>query len=530
MRRRWLYGASFLILLAAAAGGLLYASRGEPLSLKGCQIADRPPRIRPDYTGITVPPNMAPLNFIVEEPGTLYHVEVHSSRGEPVPVTSRGPKIGIPIRPWHRLLEANRGEPLCFDVYVRSESGEWRRFQTVTNTIAREEIDPYLVYRRMNSVFTMWQKVGLYQRRLETFEESVVVDSEMLDVGCVNCHAFLEGRPDRMLLHMRHAPEGYGSGMVLIEDGESAKVDMRTERSLGLAAFSSWHPSGRAIAFSMDRIAQFFHGSAAEVREVVDLDSDVAVYLLDSRTVTSTAAIAAPDALETWPAWDADGRYLYFCSAPVLWEDRYTAPPENCEKVRYDLKRISYDLSTGAWGEPETVLSAEQTGQSITQPRVSPDGRFLLFCMCDRSVFPSFRDSSDLYMLDLGTGKHRSLACNSPQAESWHCWSSNGRWIAFSSKRDDGMFIRAWFSYIDEDGRARKPFVLPQEDPAFYDSCIQLFQVPELARGPLPLAGERLASRMRSEPWLTVGGPVTGATPASAGESGTSRLPISGRE
>lgn len=366
----------------------------------------------------------------------------------------------------------------------------------------------------MNTMFTVWGPMSIRQRSLEDFGESVILDSRSLDGACLHCHTFHGRRPDPMIIQMRHTPEGYGGGMVLVQGGRVAKINTKTARSPRGAAFSSWHPSGRAIAFSINDFGQFFRGAALEVRGIVDFDSDLAVYLLDSQVVTSTAAIADPDVLESWPAWSPDGRYLYYCTAPLTWEGRQKIPPEGYEQVLYALKRISYDLESGAWGEPEDVLSPQETGLSITQPRISPDGRFLLFCMCDYGTWPTWRPDSDLYLMDLESGRYRRLECNSDRAESWHCWSSNGRWIAFSSKRDDGVLPRIYFSYIDEDGVAHKPFILPQKDPTFYDSFIQMHQIPELVSGPIPLKGEDIARRLRSDEWVGVGLPVTGATPA----------------
>jgi hypothetical protein len=138
------------------------------------------------------------------------------------------------------------------------------------------------------------------------------------------------------------------------------------------------------------------------------------------------------------------------------------------------------------------VVSAEQVGGSICQPRVSPDGRFVLFCLCRYGNFPIYK-SSDLWVVDLTTHETQRLEINSDQADSWHCWSSNGRWIVFSSKRLDGLFARPFFSYVDEQGRFHKPFLLPQEDPAYYDTCLQTFNVPELVQGPVTVKESDLA-------------------------------------
>jgi hypothetical protein len=155
--------------------------------------------------------------------------------------------------------------------------------------------------------------------------------------------------------------------------------------------------------------------------------------------------------------------------------------------------RVSYDIERDQWGDPEVMVSAQETGLSACQPKVSPDGRLVVFCLCKWGSFPVYQVSSDLYALDLNTRQYRRLDINSNQAESWHCWSSNGRWIVFSSKRLDGLFARPFFSYVDEQGRFYKPFLLPQQDPAFYESYLNTFNVPQLVRGPIVVTERELA-------------------------------------
>jgi hypothetical protein len=73
------------------------------------------------------------------------------------------------------------------------------------------------------------------------------------------------------------------------------------------------------------------------------------------------------------------------------------------------------------------------------------------------------------------------MALNSSATDSYHSWSSNGRWLAFSSKRTDGLTARLFFSYIDSEGNASKPFIMPQKDPGFYDRFLKSYNVPELS-------------------------------------------------
>jgi hypothetical protein len=155
--------------------------------------------------------------------------------------------------------------------------------------------------------------------------------------------------------------------------------------------------------------------------------------------------------------------------------------------------RIPYDCEKNAWGRLETVLSSKETKLSIAQPKISPDGRFLLCTMSEYGSFPVFHASADLYLLDLATGKWKKLELCSDRAEGYHSWSSDGRWIVFSSKRQDTQFTAPYFSRIDSAGNASKPFVLPQKNPNFYSTCLDVFNVPEFTTEPVRVSAQALA-------------------------------------
>jgi len=173
----------------------------------------------------------------------------------------------------------------------------------------------------------------------------------------------------------------------------------------------------------------------------------------------------------------------------------------------------------------ETVISAKETGKCILQPRISPDGRWLLFCMCDYGSFPVYQKSSDLYLIDLeaaqktGRYNYRRLQVNSEHSESWHSFSSNSRWIAFSSKRRSGEFTRSYLSYIDIDGRVHKAVLMPQKDPEFYDYYLMTFSVPELVINPVQVGAETIARTIRGSKEIPIEMPITMATPKAGDDS-----------
>jgi Tol biopolymer transport system component len=282
--------------------------------------------------------------------------------------------------------------------------------------------------------------------------------------------------------------------MVLVRDGRARRIDTRNGPNAP-AAYSSWHPNGKLVAFSRNSIVQMFHSAGVETREVIDRDSDLALYDVETGKSFTVPQISRPDWLETFPAWSPDGKYLYFCSARLLWTDKKDGALKEYDKIQYDLSRISYDAATGQWGQVETVVAASQFGKSISLPQISPDGRYVMFCGHPYGAFPIFQPGTDLYLLDLRSGKtspRRLDEIDSDRTDSYHTWSSNGRWVVFSSKREDGIFARLYMAHLGESGRFGKPFVLPQQDPDFYGRCLMTYNRPELIQEPVAVSAAEL--------------------------------------
>jgi hypothetical protein len=461
---------------------------------EGAQPVSRRPVLHPDHAETVIPPNIAPLSFVIEEPGVRFLARLAGEKGGAVDVSSRDGRIVWPARAWKQLIAQNRGAAVSVTITVQDKAGAYRRFDAVRIHVAQEEVDPYVVYRLIPPLDHYSVHMGIYERNLEGFSERPVIENQNFGVAgdaCMNCHSFRRNRPDRMTLHVRSRT--FGRLMVVIKDGVLQKVDTSASGfSKSPAAYQDWHPNGRHIAFSVNKVSPLEH-TIGEHRDAWDDDSDLAVYDTDANQVLTTHDIADPDRRETWPSWSADGRYLYFCSAPQL-------PKTQLNELRYDLMRISFDAATGTWGKRETVLSASDSGMSAAQPRESPDGRWLLFVLSDHGYSPVYQATSDLYVIDLTSGARRPLtAANSSSSDSWHSWSSNGRWIAFASSREGGVLSRVYFSYFDRDGQAHKPFVMPQEDPAYYDSYTLTYNLPELVMEPVPVSPSQLGRAIAAE-------------------------------
>jgi hypothetical protein len=356
-------------------------------------------------------------------------------------------------------------------VYVKKKDGIWQKFQTITNEIATEEIDNHLAYRLINTGYVFWSNLGIYQRNLENFDETPILENKSFEYGCLNCHSFCKNDPNKMMIHIR----AIHGGTVINQNGKLTKINTKTNYTLNAGVYPSWHPDGNHIAFSVNNINQHFCNGEVRI-EVSDEASDLVVYDIENNTITTSPKVST-SSRENLPTWSPDGKYLYFISAPIVsnLEDRIYP--------KYDLLRIAFDVKTNLFGEVDTILSSSTTGKSISFPKISPNGRFLMFTMSDYGYFTIHHPMADLYLLNLDTRVYNKMEVNSPQTDSYHCFSSTGSWFVFSSKRMDGLFTRPFFSHLDENGKASKPFVLPQKDPEFYSTFIKNYNVPELITG-----------------------------------------------
>ena len=461
--------------------------KGEKPNPNDCSSIGRQPVISPDYTDSILPPNIAPTNFVIKEEAIAYFIRISSQQGEDIDIFSRSSSIRIPVRPWKRLLNENRNKSLLITIFIRDSDGKWSRFAPIENHIAPEEIDSHLVYRLMKPLYQYWDKLGIYQRDLTGYNESPIVLNTAMGKNCVNCHSFHNYNPQRFMFHMRAG--AVGTSMILAYDGEARKIDTSTSFNRA-TSYRSWHPNGQIIAFAFNTVKQVFH-SVGKNLDVYDRASDLLLYNVKTDTITTSPKISTAERMETYPEWSPDGRYLYFCSSPAL--ETFDEDEHPFKKIRYDLMRISYDVQTDTWGEIEPVLLASKLGKSVAHPKFSPDGRYILFCMSEYSYFPLYMPDSDLYLLDIETMEfHKPDKINSDRAESYHCFSSNGRWVVFSSKRQDGQSTHPYFSYFDASGNFSKPFLLPQKDVEYQQSRVVVYNTPELEKGPVKIPPQKL--------------------------------------
>ena len=476
------------------------------LAIMGCSAPSVPeaftdsknlPNIYPDYTDVTIPINIAPLTFELDEKADEMIARYSAGDKEIVCADKAQPDMDD----WRTLTEKAKGGAITVDVYAR-KADQWTHYKPFSIFVSPDSIDSYLSYRLIFPSFVSYEALTINQRCLENYDESVIYDNILCTFEkngqCINCHNYQQYDPKRMQFHARQN----NGGTIITYDGKTKKVDMKNDSILSAGVYPAWHPWLKLIVYSTNKTAQRFHTMHHNKIEVYDMGSDLIAYDIDKGEVTNLENDTTE--LEVFPAWAPDGKTLYYCSAHFQWQDstlRNTMKFTNySKKLKYNIYRKSFDPETMTFGPRELVFSADSLNKSATLPRISPDGRYLMFTLADYGVFHIWHHDADLWMIDLQTGEARAAQeLNSSDTESYHSWSSNGKWVVFSSRRNDGTYTRPFFAHIDKNGQGTKPFELPSADPDYHRQFMKCYNIPEFMHGPVTIKPQAFAEILKGD-------------------------------
>lgn len=450
------------------------------MCMMACGV-DRPPQMEaaggvpdifPDYVDVTIPAEIAPMNFNVNDSDAeCVYVKVTGEKGGELEIS--GEWADFDEKDWHELTELNVGSDLIFDVYTKGSDGKWNRYAPFRMHVSDKPMTDYgVVYRKIAPGYQTYSKIGLYQRNLSNFDETPILEETAVEGKCVNCHYSNRGSGEQYLLHIR----GKNGGTLLKKGERLAYLDTKTPETAGNATYGYWHPDGRYIAFSVNKIVQNFYLDKEHNIEPWDVVSDLMVMDTETDRII-TSPIVATSRCETTPAFSPDGKKIYFCLADSV------EMPGGYDRLKYSLCSIDFDSQRGEFGcRIDTLICADSIGKSVSLPRPSYDGRYLMYNLTDHGTSPIHHADADLWIMDLQTGETRRMdEVNSDRSDAYHNWSAAGNgWFLFNSKRRDGMYGNLYFSCVGKDGHATKPFLMPQKNPKeYYDEALHSFNAPD---------------------------------------------------
>ena len=218
------------------------------------------------------------------------------------------------------------------------------------------------------------------------------------------------------------------------------------------------HANGTRV---IDRLYNGFYSNYGFGQVFYPTRGVLAWYSKDSGKLQTLPGADDPNFVQTSAFWSPDGKYLVFSRAtardpyPRGYERSMYANDPKETQIQYDLYRIPFNDGKG--GTPERIVGASENGMSNNFPKVSPDGKWIIFVQCKNGLL--MRPDSKLYIVPFEGGVARPLESNLAVMNSWHTFNPNGHWLAFSSKTPS-LYTHLYLTHIDDQGHASPPIVV----------------------------------------------------------------------
>ncbi len=237
-------------------------------------------------------------------------------------------------------------------------------------------------------------------------------------------------------------------------------------KTIGLGSHVS--PDGRHVVSTVNESVYVANFTDYEFLQVFYPTRGIlAVHSRQTGQTTALPGADDPAYVHCNATWSPDGNTLVFARAAA--RDPYPAGRKpathagdpNETPIQYDLYRIAFNDGKG--GQPEPIEGASGNGMSNSFPKVSPDGRWIVFVQCRNGQL--MRPDSRLWIVPTAGGKAREMNCNTSRMNSWHSFSPNGRWLVFSSKANT-PYTQMFLTHIDKAGNDSPAILIPNATAA----------------------------------------------------------------
>jgi tetratricopeptide (TPR) repeat protein len=174
-----------------------------------------------------------------------------------------------------------------------------------------------------------------------------------------------------------------------------------------------------------------------------------------------------PRYVQTDGVWSPDGKWVVFARAEAKDSDPeglklpLKANDPNEIQIQYSLYKVPFNGGLG--GKAEPILGASNNGMSNNFPKISPDGRWIVFVKNRNGQL--MRPDSELYIVPFNGGVARRMRCNTSLMNSWHSFSPNGRWLVFSSK-SRSPYTQMFLTHLDTNGNDSPPIYIDNSTAA----------------------------------------------------------------
>jgi tetratricopeptide (TPR) repeat protein len=262
----------------------------------------------------------------------------------------------------------------------------------------------------------------------------------------------------------------------------------RQDGELTFGLLSRVSPTGRYVVSTVKDRSVFVAMPDLMISQLFfPIKGILVVYDRETKRFAALPGADDPQYVQTNAVWSPDGKEIAFARTKAYHAERLDqnnsalidekdVPEFTVEKkpFRYDLYRIPFNGGKG--GTPVPIEGASGDGMSNYFPKYSPDGKWIVFTRSKSYML--LQPDSELYIVPAAGGAARRLRYNTPRMNSWHSWSSNSRWLVFSSKVN-GPYTQLFLTHIDEDGNDSPPVLLER-----FTSPDRAANIPEFVKLP----------------------------------------------
>ena len=293
---------------------------------------------------------------------------------------------------------------------------------------------------------------------------------------CGNCHSF-SGDGSVLGLDVDYGNDkgGYAilpvsKQMVMNDEKIITWSDYKKDDGeLTFGLLSQVSPDGRYVISTVKDRAVFVATPGIEFSQLFfPIKGILVVYDTETGTYAPLPGADDPEYVQSNPTWSRDGKTIVFARTKAYRKDAIANAEsillsekdvpefiEDKEPFKFDLYRVPFNEGRG--GKAEPIEGASHNGKSNYFAKFSPDGKWIVFCKAENYML--LMPDSELYIIPAEGGEARRLRANTRRMNSWHSFSSNGRWLVFSSKANT-PYTQLFLTHIDEDGESTPPVVL----------------------------------------------------------------------
>ena len=401
---------------------------------------------------------------------------------------------------WETIKAHSRDGDLTLSVYglADRESGTALSGQTIALRTSHDPVGDSIFYRQIPLPFALasqsFEKTRWRLGDIASYGKPATV-MEGITV-CASCHAF---SGDGKKIGMEY---NFGN-----DNGAQFITEVRPEIVVDEKEIFTWSdfpregliPPTRGLFGRMSPSGRFAAASVNEISYAAVMDDlaysqlffptygIIATYDSESRRITPLPGASDDRYVQANPVFGPDEKFLYFCRAKsknevhqnlaqvtTVFEKRSIEELNHLYNIQFDIYRLPFNDGRG--GEPLPVAGASGNGMSNYFPRISPDGRWLVYTRSRSGIM--LQPDSELWIVPAAGGTARRMNCNRDHFNSWHGWSSNGRWLLFSTKTN-GPFTEIFLTHVDRDGNDSPPVRLSRfNDPGYAANVPEFAPIP----------------------------------------------------